>query len=189
VADGICINLPTVTTTTDRTDTQTTVTRRNNATGQVISQETTNGSSSRGVVSSQGTSPSEQKKSGPCDPTQKNYQECVGLLLSVSDGEKASLTGQIDEAANAANQSSLDKTVAAIRDTSGGVGVDLSPMRRALDPIFLPSPDCSPYVVQFGPYASYNIECDAFNRFREWLSWAMFIFTHLVIVEIFLRKA
>lgn len=81
----------------------------------------------------------------------------------------------------------MQKATDAIRDTSGGLGVDLADIRSAMAPLFLPPTTCAPFVVQLGPYVSYQIECDLFNRLKDWLSWAMVLFTHLYLLELFLR--
>lgn len=187
-AYGACIKAPTRTTSVVKENTTTTTTVKNDSTGQTVSQNQTTSSTTTPVKNPSALGTAQNQVSGQCDPTAKNYQECVGLITSVADTFVADQRTALD--ASGTTQADAYKT-ARQNDintvTSDGLGVSTTSNRSLVNPLALASSTCQPYTFTFMS-RSFTLNCDWSDKLKLVLAWACYLITLHQIFVVTFRK-
>lgn len=177
VAYGVCIKLPTRTTVTAKDVTVTTTTRIDDSTGQTLSETSSTSSVTTPVKNPSALGTAETQRTGQCDPTAKNYQECVGLITSITDTYLNDQRTTLDTAAT--TQADLYKTTRQndINSlTTDGLGISTASNRNAANPLALSSTTCQPYSFTFLG-RSVTINCDFADKVKAVLYWFFYLVT------------
>jgi hypothetical protein len=178
--------MPTRTTVTAKDVTTTTTTVKNDSTGQTVSQNTSTSSVSTPVKNPTSPGTAETQRTGQCDPTAKNYQECVGLLTSVTDTKQQELVDGLKTETNTALTTSTDAVNTSINGTSTGLGTNTTSIRNLANSVLYSSSTCSPMSIQIGPLTK-TLTCEKFTFFKSLLGWFLYAFTMFYLIHLFFK--
>lgn len=182
VAYGVCIKMPTRTTETVK-DITTTTTVVRDPSGNIVSQTQSNSSTSTPVRT--GSAPQDQHK-GQCDPTSKDYQQCVGLLSSVSDTEKQSITSSVETATDTGLTTWNTEQKNSVQGNSNGLGVSTSVLDTMLNPFKITGQACISFNVNFLKVTR-TLDCTKFEFFKRLFGWALYMYTIYYIFMLLMR--
>lgn len=190
IAYGVCIKMPTRTTVTAKDVTQTTVTRINDSTGQTVSQNTSTSSVSTPVKNPSAPGTVETQRTGQCDPTAKNYFECVGVLSQVSPtlqsdtktANDSAFTQLITDKDNAEKTAIATTSASQLNANTNGIKAILNPLTG-----FFQSSTCVPLSSTIGT-RTFTVSCDVSTKIKSSLAFIFYIYTIFHIYQLFFRS-
>lgn len=176
VAFGACIKKPTRTTFVAKDVTVTTTTVTNDADNTVVSQTSSTATSFVPVKNPTAPGTVDTQRSGQCDPTAKNYNECVGLLTSISDTEKQTITDSVESKTDTGLTTWNTEQKNSIQGNSNGLGVSTSVLDTMLNPFKISSQTCTSFTVNFLKTTK-TLDCTRFEFFKKLFGWALYLYT------------
>lgn len=190
IAYGACIKMPTRTTVTAKDLTQTTVTRINDSTGQTVSQNTSTSSVSTPVKNPSAPGTVETQRTGQCDPTAKNYFECVGVLSQVSatlqsetkTANDSAFSQLITDKDNAEKTAIASTAASQLNANTNGIKSILSPLTS-----FFQTATCVPLSSTIGT-RTFTVSCDVSTKIKASLAFIFYIYTIFHIYQLFFRS-
>ena len=186
LAYGVCLLVPTKVSAVTKEETKVDVEVRDKATGQIISNSSTTSSktvsTAGGLGSGSGSSAPAGK--GECDPTSSDYQECVGLLTSVSDTQAADDKAKNDAAATSAVDSMVKSVEDSVKEENGFATAPTSFFDRINSSIFTASNSaCVAFSISILSFSE-PIPCTLFDKFKALFGWFLYLFTTWTIFGI-----
>ncbi|VUD46406.1 hypothetical protein TDB9533_00817 [Thalassocella blandensis] len=171
---GICVNMPTYTTVNQQTDKETTTIVRDSTTGEVISETTSNSSQQTPITGNGNPNRPQQQKvevefkfEGECDPSEKNYYDCVDVeLQDFSEHTQTDATTFAEANINFKDRIVASDTVQAFENMKNLVRVD-----NGICPQF--SIDLSNTLIK--QTISTTIHCSLMNDIKPYLSAVMIV--------------
>lgn len=182
-AYGACIKSPTRTTSVIKENTTTTVTVKNDSTGQTVSQNQSTSSTSTPIKVNSGSGAVQDQIKGQCDPTAKNYQECVGLLQTAPDSQ---VVIEFTNAGNTALTTATDAQNSSINSTTAGLGTNTTTIRNMANSYLFTSATCSVMTINIGPISK-TLDCTRFVWFKSAFGWFIFFATVLYMMHLFFK--
>lgn len=176
VAYGACIKKPTRTTVVAKDVIVTTTTVTNDADNTVVSQTSSTATSFVPVKNPTAPGTLDTQRSGQCDPTAKNYNECVGLLTSISDTEKQTITDSVESKTDTGLTTWNTEQKNSIQGNSNGLGVSTSVLDTMLNPFKISSQTCTSFTVNFLKTTK-TLDCTRFEFFKKLFGWALYLYT------------
>jgi len=186
IAYGVCIKLPTRTTVTAKDVTVTTTTKINDSTGQTVSQTSSTSSVSTPVKNPSAPGTAETQRTGQCDPTAKNYQECVGLLTSATDTKSDELKNALKTEGDTVLTTAYDSVKTSVQGTSNGLSVTTSGINGLINTFIFQPVTCQPMTITIGPITK-AITCERFNFLKTAFAWALYAFTCFYLYSLFFK--
>lgn len=190
LAYGSCIQLPTKTLTESKDVSVVTITKKDNSTGLTTSSTSTTSSISTPVKNPTIPGTSETQRTGQCDPTAKNYFECVGVLSQVSPTLQSETKTAND---SAFSQSITDKDNAektAIASTAASqLNANTNGIKSILNPLtsFFQTATCVPLSSTIGT-RTFTVSCDVSTKIKASLAFIFYIYTIFHIYQLFFRS-
>lgn len=185
LAYGSCIKMPTRTTVTAKDVTVTTTTVKNDSDNTVVS-ETSSTATTYTPVKNLNPASADSQRAGQCDPTAKNYNECVGLITSVSDTEKQTITDAVESKTDTGLTTWNSEQKSSIQGTSNGLGISTSVLDTMLNPFKISGQTCTSFTVNF-LRTTRTLDCTKFEFFKKLFGWALYLYTIYYIFMLIIR--
>lgn len=190
IAYGVCIKMPTRTSVAAKDVTQTTITRTNDSTGQTVSQTSSTSSVSTPVKNPSAPGTVDSQRSGQCDPTAKNYQECLGMLVQVPDTLQTQTKTANDSAFSQLITDKDNAEKSAIASTNASqLNANTNGVKAILNPVvsFFSAPACVPLSFTIAT-RTFTISCDISVKIKSVLAFIFYIYTLIHLYQLFFRS-